>query len=482
MPLSTRHCLAAIASFFLIDLGFAQPNADGQALYLQYCAACHGRNLEGVNDTSGLIKDDWKYGSDPTRMYRTIMYGILGTEMAAWSTALSERQGKAVRDYIIEKQTVAPDNSRVIPKSVTLGERSLRIENLTPEGIDTPWGIEFVDRRRQLVTERSGGLRWIVDGKLIPEPVQGTPKPLRYGTSGLMDLALDPEYEQNGWVYLAFSHGLEAKDHKTTPGMTKIVRGRIVENRWTDEETLFEMAPEFYLESGGRWGCRLLIDTDGYLFFSIGDMGRNDDVQDLSKPVGKWYRIHTDGRVPQDNPFVNKPGALPQIFTIGNRNGQGIAAHPETGELWATDHGPMGGDELNRLKKGANYGWPLVTYGIDYDGATVSPLSEMEGTEQPVTHWTPSPALCAAEFYTGDLFPEWKGSLLISALAFEEVKRLEIEDGKVLSEEIILKGIGRVRDVKSAPDGSLYVALNRPDAIIRITPEHGANSQLSSLR
>ena len=443
---------------------------DGESLYLQYCAACHGRNLEGVN-ASELIKDDWKYGPSPNHMYRVIMYGIPGTDMAAWSVALSPEQGRAVRDYILEKQTVAPSNQREIQDRFERAEGSLKIENLTPDGdIDTPWSIEFVDERRLLVSERPGSLRWIIDGKLQNEAIQGTPDPLVYQTSGYMDLAVDPNYEENGWIYLAYSHGLEPHDHRNVAGMTKIVRARIENNRWIQEQTLFEAKPEDYVAKGGRWGCRLLIDRDGYLYFSIGDMGRNDDVQRLSKPVGKWFRIHTDGSIPQDNPFVDTPGALPQIFTIGNRNGQGIAQHPKTGDLWVTDHGPMGGDELNLLVEGANYGWPLASYGIDYSGEIVTDRTEVEGTVQPIAYWTPSPALAAAEFYEGDMFSAWDGSLLVTALAFEEIKRLQIEDHRVVSGEIILKNMGRVRDVKVAPDGSLYAVLNRPDAIIRLTP------------
>ena len=474
MPRSFRNlCSIALVHAILTVPITAQDVAeavDGETLYLQYCAACHGRNLEGVN-AGPLIKEDWKYGRNPPQMYRAIMYGIPGTDMVAWSAVLNEEQGRAVRDYIIEKQTVPPNNEREVLPRFELADRALKIENLTPDGdVDTPWSLEFVDERRILVSERSGALRWIVDGELQTQAVQGTPDPLLYGTSGYMDLAIDPDYERNGWVYLAYSHGLENRDERSVPGMTKIVRARIDENRWIDEQTLFEASPDDHMDAGGRWGCRLLIDRDDYLYFSIGDMGRNDDVQRLSTPVGKWFRIHKDGSIPRDNPFVDTPGALPQIFTIGNRNGQGIAQHPETGDLWATEHGPMGGDELNLLVKGANYGWPLASYGIDYSGEIVTELTEYEGTVQPVKYWTPSPALAAVEFYEGELFAEWKGSLLVTALAFEEIKRLEIEGHRVVSEELILKGMGRVRDVKVGPDGSIYAALNRPDAIVRITP------------
>jgi len=249
------------------------------------------------------------------------------------------------------------------------------------------------------------------------------------------------------------------------------VRGKIKGHQWTDEQTLFEVPDSLKVTGGNRWGARLMFDKNGFLFFSIGDMARAKDSQNPGKPSGKVFRIHTDGSIPKDNPFVGKKGALPALFTIGNRNVQGIAQHPVTGEIWATEHGPMGGDELNILKKGANYGWPVITYGVDYDGSVVSKDTTNEGMEQPVVQWTPSIAVCAAEFITSRLFPMWKNNLLVSALSFEEIRRLVIENNKVIEQELILKGVGRVRDLKTGPDGALYVLLNDPDMVLRISPE-----------
>ena len=199
-------------------------------------------------------------------------------------------------------------------------------------------------------------------------------------------------------------------------------------------------------------------------------MARGQDSQNPGKPAGKVYRINPDGSIPKDNPYAGKKRALHAIFSIGNRNVQGIAQHPVTGEIWATEHGPMGGDELNILKKGANYGWPIITYGVDYDGSIVSTEKVKAGMEQPITQWTPSPGVCAAEFVTGDLFPLWRNNLLIGNLAFEEIRRLTIENHKVIEEEMVLKGVGRVRDLKMGPDGAIYVLLNAPDMVLRITP------------
>jgi len=201
-------------------------------------------------------------------------------------------------------------------------------------------------------------------------------------------------------------------------------------------------------------------------------MARADDSQDLSKPTGKVYRILADGTIPKDNPFVKNPHALPAIYSIGNRNVQGFSQHPVTGEIWMTEHGPMGGDELNILKKGANYGWPVITYGIDYSGEIVSKDTLKSGMLQPVIYWTPSIAVCPAEFVNTKLFSKWTTNLLVGALAFEEIRRLVItKENKVASQEIILKGVGRIRELKTGPDGAIYVLLNEPDMVLRLTPQ-----------
>src|SRR4029077_12473583 len=215
------------------------------------------------------------------------------------------------------------------------------------------WGIEFVDNHRALITERTGAIRWMNDGKLDPVPIQGVPKtfgqPL---TGGFMDLALDPAYSKNGWVYFAFAHTKGNPSDSSSAGMTKVIRGKIKGLQWTDEQTLFEVPDSLKLSHGSRWGCRLMFDKKGFLYFSIGDMDRAKDSQNPGKPSGKVFRINADGSIPKDNPFLGVKGALPALFSMGNRNVQGIAQHPVTGDIWMTEHGPMGGDELNILKKG----------------------------------------------------------------------------------------------------------------------------------
>lgn len=447
---------------------FGQP---GENIYRTYCAGCHGNQLQG-NSASKLIKTDWQYGRGKGAIVRNIRFGIPGTEMVAWGTALNAEQINAVADYIVAAQEVAPNAIRPIPERLTTKDYVLKVETLISEGLNTPWGIEFVDSRRALITERTGSIRWMIDGKLDPQPVAGVPMTYsQQTTGGLMDIALDPDYAKNGWVYIGFSHTLDNPADKAARGMTKVVRGKIRDHKWVNEQTLFEAPDSLKISGGNRWGCRFLFDKKGYLYFTIGDMARGIDSQNPGKPSGKVFRIYPDGSIPEDNPYRNKKGMLPAIYTIGNRNVQGLAQHPVTGEIWATEHGPMGGDELNILKKGANYGWPLVTFGVDYSGEIVSDKTEMEGMEPPVLHWTPSIAVCPAEFVTGEPFARWKNNLIVGALAFEEIRRLVIQGTKVVSQEMILKGYGRVRDVKTGPDGALYVLLNSPDMVLRITPQ-----------
>jgi glucose/arabinose dehydrogenase len=317
-----------------------------------------------------------------------------------------------------------------------------------------------------------GDLYWVTNGKLDSQKITGLPKVYGYDLyGGLMDLALDPNYSKNGWIYLGYSHNPANSTDKNTPGMTRIVRGKVNGHQWTDEQVLFQVHDSLLVTEGTRWGCRFLFDRQGYLYFTIGDMNRADDCQILTRPEGKIFRINSDGSIPKDNPFYGKDHYLQAIYSLGNRNAQGLAQHPVTGLIYESEHGPQGGDELNILKKGANYGWPVITYGIDYDGSIISKDTAKTGMEQPVTYWTPSIAVSAIEFVNSPLFPRWQNNLIVTALKFEEVRRLVIDGDRVTEQEILLKGYGRVRDVKIGPGGALYLLTNTPDALLRITPQ-----------
>lgn len=282
-----------------------------------------------------------------------------------------------------------------------------------------------------------------------------------------MEVALHPRYAENGWVYLAFAEG-EIHEERVQ-AMTALVRGRIRDGEWVDEEEIWRADRRFYSSSGVHFGSRIAFDRDGYLFFVVGERGGWHEAQDLARPNGKIYRLHDDGRVPDDNPFVGRADAIPGIWSYGHRNPQGLAFDTRTGDLWSTEHGPRGGDEFNRIVRGANYGWPVISYGINYDGTPFTALTEQEGMESPVYHWTPSIAVCGLAYYDGAAFPRWRGDFFTGALAQQEMRRLRVE-GRVVEDEVILKNAGRVRDVRAGPDGLLYVVLNDPHRVIRLRP------------
>ena len=470
LPTAALIATAALLALLVAATAHAQPAA--AELYQTHCAACHGAQMQGTAQYSALRKRDWLYGGSREEMLRTVRYGIAGKEMVPWGTRLPKEQVEALVDYILTSRDSTPPAPTGKPDTLPLKDYTVRIERLVEAGFrSTPWGIEFVDHRRALITEQRGGLRWLVDGKLDPEPIIGVPETIQYGTGGMMDLALDPDYALNGWVYIGYVHPLGDRGRTDQrPAMTRIIRGRVVDYRWVQQELLFSVPDELYFVDRGRWGCRLLFDKAGYLYFTIGDIRENPDVQRLNKPAGKTYRINRDGSIPKDNPYAGRADAIQAIYTVGNRNVQGIDQHPVTGQIWGTEHGPMGGDELNVLKLGHNYGWPVISHGIDYDGKPITDLTEKEGMDQPVKYWKPSPALSALEFYTGDLFPKWKHHAFVGALVFQEIKRLKLAGETVEEEEVFLKGYGRVRDIKTGPEGAIYVLLNEPDQVVRLTP------------
>ncbi|MDA0196647.1 MAG: PQQ-dependent sugar dehydrogenase [Bacteroidetes bacterium] len=465
-----RSQYSLIAAFAIIQSCQAKPPHPGAAVYQTYCTGCHGAQMQG-SLAAPLIKTDWIYGRGKGNMMRNVRYGIAGTQMAEWDQVLTREQISDVVDYIFESQDVPPSAERSIPDQIETENYVLKIEKFG-KGLSKPWGIEFIDDTTALISEGTGGLRWLINNELDTVPISGIPvSHMPYISSGMLDLAIDPDYANNGWVYLSYSYTKDTVDAPNSVGMTKIVRGRVKDHEWVNEQVLFEAPESFWLGRARQWGCRFLFDNEGYLYFSIGDMSRDSLSQNITHPAGNVFRINPDGTVPKDNPFVGVPGAFEGIYSLGNRNVQGIAQDPVSGTIWMTEHGPMGGDELNILEKGQNYGWPLATFGRNYNGNTISNTTTIEGMKLPVTYWTPSIGVCPVEVSTSSLFPKWKGNLLVGALAQEEIKRLVVEGDSIAKEEVFLKGLGRVRDIKTHPDGSIYVLLNQPDWVIRLTPE-----------
>jgi glucose/arabinose dehydrogenase len=439
----------------------AQPKPhprDVSKLFGEMCASCHGPKLTGAQ-ASSLLDDQWKFGGDDASLTRSIKDGNPAAGMPPMGGALSDQEVRAMVIYIREEAAKfkREQTSFARPAAATMVVKSelqeFRLETVVNK-LEVVWGVDFLPDGRMLLTEKPGRLRIVEHGTLVEAPVGGIPAVWSTGQGGLLDVAVHPDYATNGWIYLSYSD----------PGpdgsaMTAVVRGKLKDGQFVEQQTLFKAPVELYRTGTVHFGSRFVFDN-GYLFFSIGERGQKDDAQDLSRPNGKVHRIFDDGRVPDDNPFVGKAGALATIWSYGHRNPQGLARDPATGLLYDVEHGPRGGDELNVVKKGANYGWPVITYGMNYDGTPITNLTAKEGLEQPVTYWVPSIAVSSIAFYKGSKFPKWDGQLFLGALAQEELRRLVLKDGAVTHQEVLFKNVGRVRDVISAPDGLIYVTFD----------------------
>jgi glucose/arabinose dehydrogenase len=344
-------------------------------------------------------------------------------------------------------------------------KHSFRIVPLVA-GLENPWSIAFLPDGRMLVTERAGRLRLVSqDFKLDPKPIEGLPDVIASGQGGLFDVVLHPQHAQNGWIYWAYN----------APGTggwgTALARGKLQGQRMTEVQVLFSMLPK--TRSEHHFGGRIVFDNAGMVYLTLGDRGDKDRAQKLNDHAGSVIRLHDDGRVPKDNPFVQRTGAFAEKWTLGHRNIQGAAMNPDTGELWTHEHGPQGGDEVNVVRPGLNYGWPVITYGVNYGlGTKIGEGESKPGMVQPLHVWVPSIAPSGMAFVSGSQFPHWRGSLLVGALRGQMLVRLSLEGDKVLSEERLFQGRpGRIRDVRMGPDGLVYLLTDDSQgALLRIEP------------
>lgn len=335
--------------------------------------------------------------------------------------------------------------------------------DILAEGLENPWSMAFLPDGRILIAERPGRLRIFQDGRLLPEPVQGLPRVWAHGQGGLLDVVLHPSYQDNGWIYLAYS------TNEGNVGNTAISRARLQGNQLVDLQELFRGSPFTSLQF--HFGCRIVFENDDIFYFPIGDRGVMDNAQRLDNHNGKVMRLHADGSIPADNPFIDVENAKPEIWTFGHRNIQGMQLHPVTGRLWTHEHGPRGGDEINIEEKGANYGWPKATFGINYNGTIISSDTSLPGMVDPVHYWVPSIAPCGMKFVTSDLYPNWKNNLLVGALAGMHIQRLVLDGNKSIHHEKILEGFARFRDIRQGPDGYLYALTEGPGLFLRLKPE-----------
>ena len=349
------------------------------------------------------------------------------------------------------------------PYAVVSEKLTFQVDTLFTE-FENPWGMTWLPDGRMLVTEKKGEILVFKDDKFTGEKLTGVPAISDVNQAGLLDIAVHPKYAENGWIYMSYAKKQDKGE------VLVIARAKLNGNALEGLEEVFVCGPEW--EGGRHFGSRIIFDNDGYLFFSNGDKGsRPANAQELDNDHGKIHRIYDDGRIPEDNPFVNTPGASPSIWTYGNRNPQGMIYDKANNRIWAVEHGPKGGDELNLIEKGKNYGWPVITYGIDYDGTILTELTEKEGMEQPVTYWVPSIATCGIAIVTSDRYPEWKGNILVGGLAGMQIARVELDGTKYVGQETLLKDIGRVRQVSESPDGYIYAVTEATGLMVKLIPQ-----------
>ena len=329
-------------------------------------------------------------------------------------------------------------------------------------GIAVPWGMTWLPDGTLLITEKSGKLYAVKDS--VKTEIKNVPKVYSRGQGGLLDIALHPNYAKNGWIYITYS----SEEGEGNGAHTKLIRAKIIDGSLAQIESIYLATPK--TTKAHHFGSRIVFDNDGYLYFSVGERGDHFvNPQDIKRDGGKIYRLNDDGSIPKDNPFVGQAGTKEAIYSYGHRNPQGMAKNPVTGEIWAHEHGPQGGDEINIVKKGANYGWPVVTYGIDYDGTTISTEKEKPGIEKPIFYWLPSIAPSGMTFVTSDRYPDWKGHLLVGSLKFQYLELLKLKGSEVIDRQKIATDIGRLRNVVQGPDGYIYIAVEGK-GILKIIP------------
>ena len=323
---------------------------------------------------------------------------------------------------------------------------------LVVEEMGIPWGMTFLPDGSMLFTEKSGQLFHFMDGKKTT--IAGLPKVYVRGQGGLMDIATHPDYENNGWLYITFA----SSEGEEEGGNTALIRAKLKNDSLVSIEKLYKAVPN--TKKGQHFGSRIAFDDAGYLYFSVGERGNREvNPQDITRDGGKIYRLNDDGSIPADNPFVNDGDAKKAIYSYGHRNPQGLTKNPFTGEIWEHEHGPRGGDEINIIQKGKNYGWPVISYGINYSGTSFTDITEKEGMEQPLFYWVPSIAPNGLVIVNSDRYPDWEGNLLVGSLKFQYLERLILKDNKVVKREKLFEGIGRLRDVVQAPDGFIYISV-----------------------
>jgi len=475
-----------------------------ERLYHRHCAVCHGTGLEGAAQGPPLAGVDLAYGDGIEAISRSIADGMPDRNMPAWSETLTETEIRSIAIFISEERantTFADfriETPLVIPEGViSTTAHDFRLE-FVAGGLDPlPYAIAPLPDGRILVTEKTRGLTVVSAKGEQSDLVPGAPLghggavqfgPLQYGNGWALDVALHPDYADNGWIYMSYGDRCEDCDAARRRGpasMTKLVRGRLRDGTWRDQETVFEVDKAFYdAATDMATGGRICFDGAGHVFLSLGMKASPRTVQMLDRPDGKIHRMHDDGRVPRDNPFVDEPGAYPTIWTLGHRSPHGLEFNLRSGELWSTEMGPRGGDEINRLIPGRNYGWPLTSKGVHYNGRPVDGRGlgvefDVDDLEPPVVDLTPSVAVSSFVFYEGDAFPGWRDHALVGSLKGSDLVRFVFEDGREVERETLIEDLARIRDVEVGPAGVVYLLLEHATGgqIVRMTPTNRSEGE-----
>ena len=475
----------------------AEPSLTFESLYEQQCAVCHGNELQGEAIGVPLVGRDLLHGQSLEDLAISIADGFPDSGMPAWSETLSTNQIRTLAVFIVEQRDSMPNGVFNVstpiqfPEGVVASDKHLFTAVPVAEGLEELiFSMEILPDKQFLVTERTGGLLLISADGQKTTMIQDTPKGFyneanpRGGIGSMLEVILHPEYADNGWIYLHFSDRCEdctaqSRQYNRPASMNKVVRGRIENDQWIDQETIIEFDKASYqIGSDIGAGGRAAFDSEGHLFFSIGARSPNtmSGVQDLGLPWGKIHRVNLDGSIPKDNPYVGDGSALDSIWSRGHRSPHGLEVNPISDELWSTEMGPRGGDELNIIKPGGNFGWPLHSLGINYSGTEVNygrdelEFFRVEDIVMPLVDFTPSPAVSSFIFYQGDAFPEWKNDILMGTLKAQQLFRFSLDGNRVIEQEILLDDFARIRDIESGVDGEIYLLL-----------ENGAGSKIARL-
>ena len=467
-------------------------------IYAEHCAVCHGANLEGASLGSSLLVDPLVHGDSVDAVVASISEGFPEKQMPPWKEALSPDDIRGLAIYLLEKRSGGDREAEQgigAPPAIPTEPIATRHHPLVIEpvygGLQETYSLAPLPDGRILVTEKMRGVSLIAADGSSATRIAGMPRVYDdavvrgttfSGSGWAHEIALHPDYEDNGWIY--YSYGDRCQDCNAASietgqpvSMLKLVRGRLDGHRWVDQQTIWEADKAHYLpgaENGAS--ARIAFDDRGYVYMTIGQFTDYTRVQDLGAPDGKIIRMHDDGRVPEDNPFVDVPGALPSIWTLGHRNAQGLDFDPASGRLWSSEHGPRGGDEANLILPGHNYGWPAVSLGVDYDGRPLRYAEkyglEFDPADMTTTKidWTPSPGVSSIVFYHGERFPRWRGHLLVATLARNDLWRYVVDENGERERETLIRGLGRFRDIEVGPSGEILVLLEHQSGtrILRI--------------